>query len=339
MVPVPPNPTPIARYFMSLVGLMTALPRPAAAAIVAIGLAATILLDLVTGPVISLILPYTVIVCFAAWTLGERIGLAAALASSFVTVVVHYIELRVSMPQLGALGSAAAWAWVNRLGTSFLMVLIVSGLRSTLELERWRAATDVLTGALNKGAFEQAMRRAVLNAQRRDQTVVLAYMDLDGFKAINDAHGHSAGDEVLRVFSETAMAAIGPTGLFARIGGDEFVALLIVSDCEAGETRAEMLHARLSRVLFQTGLLATCSMGALVLRSQRIEREDDLIAFADTLMYEVKRGGKNALRIGRGDLNDAATRATLATRAPDDFQALLDQIDRAERAHATRIAA
>lgn len=339
MAPVPPNPAPVVRYFVRLVGLMTALSGPAATAITLTSFLATIALDLSTGPVMSLTLPYTLIVCFAAWTLGERIGVVTAVATSLITVTVHYVQLRASMPQLGALGPVAVLSWLNRLGTACLMVLIVSGLRSTLEMERWRAATDALTGALNKGAFEQAMGRAVAAAQRRGHALVLAYMDLDGFKGVNDSYGHSAGDEVLRAFSEAAAATIRNTDLFARIGGDEFVALLTVPDCDAGDATAEMLHARLSRILFQTGMPVTCSMGAIVLHGCQVGREDDLIALADTLMYEVKRSGKNALRIGRGDLSEAAMRAAMPPRTTDDFQKLLAQIDRADPTYLTKAVA
>ena len=145
-----------------------------------------------------------------------------------------------------------------------VMVALASGLRHSLDHARWSATTDPLTGVLNKAGFHRRLRALVSHAQRRQESLVLAYVDLDGFKGVNDGFGHAAGDTLLRDFSEQANDAIRAHDLFARIGGDEFVTLMTVPNCMLGDVAAEALHDRLSRILRETGHTVTCSMGAMV---------------------------------------------------------------------------
>jgi diguanylate cyclase (GGDEF)-like protein len=174
-------------------------------------------------------------------------------------------------------------------------------MRTALQLERWRASTDGLTGVLNKASFYQRMAAAVAAANGSDRAFILCYMDLDGFKQINDRHGHSAGDEILRLFATAAVDAIRERDLFARIGGDEFVALLSIGASEDGDYIAALVHQRLSSILARTGLPVGCSMGALIATAAQLEPIEAAVQLADSLMYEVKRSGKNALRVGRID--------------------------------------
>jgi diguanylate cyclase (GGDEF)-like protein len=92
--------------------------------------------------------------------------------------------------------------------------------RATLELER-AAHNDVLTGIANRRALEQELQRRL----GRNDEVLLAYLDLDGFKEINDRLGHAAGDHVLRIVAERLASSLRSTDVAARIGGDEFVLL------------------------------------------------------------------------------------------------------------------
>jgi GGDEF domain-containing protein len=80
--------------------------------------------------------------------------------------------------------------------------------------------------------------------------------------------------------------------------------LLTVPSCDMGDGAAEVLHARLSAILRGTGYPVTCSMGALVVEAAAVADRAELIDAADRLMYEVKRAGKNAIRIARADLGD-----------------------------------
>lgn len=279
--------------------------------------AGTIALDRFTGPQINLLFVYMIISCFAAWCLGERVGLVIGLSSVATMSIVngffsafpaegHHLPL---LPTL--------WNTAGRLIAFTLMVLLASGLRHALDQVSWRASTDPLTGVLNRGAFIRGMTGMVAQAQRRGTALMIAYVDLDGFKAVNDGHGHASGDVVLTRFAAAAEQAIRASDMFARVGGDEFALLLGLEECGQGDVIAERLHDRLTEALERTGFPVTCSMGALVLDGRQVTTASALIDAADGLMYEVKRAGKNALRVARGDLQPVTlARSAIAPVAP-----------------------
>lgn len=160
------------------------------------------------------------------------------------------------------------------------------------------ARTDYLTGLLNRhGFFEEGPR--ILSARRPDRPVSLLAFDLDHFKAINDRHGHAAGDAVLRVFAETARHAAGPDALVARLGGEEFVALLPGLDAAAARRVGESLARRFTEAALHhdgPGIAATVSIG---LATARAECGDlpALLSAADCALYRAKAGGRNRLEV------------------------------------------
>ncbi|MSP43231.1 MAG: GGDEF domain-containing protein [Alphaproteobacteria bacterium] len=103
-------------------------------------------------------------------------------------------------------------------------------------------STDELTGLLNRRGFMEGMNRALQSARRYDEEGVISFIDLDGFKAINDTYGHPAGDMVLRRVAELLLRNVRKTDLVARIGGDEFAVLLIRAVKQVGRKRAEILR-------------------------------------------------------------------------------------------------
>jgi diguanylate cyclase (GGDEF)-like protein len=263
--------------------------------------AATISIDHLAGVAISFSFLYLVAAAVAVWSLGQRRGLFLSTVAVIIGAGVRHFEFPgVSFGGRGIGLVTEAWNGFARVLSVVVVGVVVDGLRAALALERWRASTDGLTGALNKSAFQEQAALIVERARADNRAIVLGYMDLDGFKDVNDRHGHSAGDRVLRVFAEAAGKAIRDTDLFARIGGDEFVVLMSVRTCEEGDRVAELMHARLSQILRDTGYDVTCSMGALVSKSDAFDLHDGGLELADTLMYEVKHAGKNALRVARG---------------------------------------
>jgi diguanylate cyclase (GGDEF)-like protein len=291
-------------------------------------LVATVLLDHVTGAVISLSFLYIFAAAVAVWCLGERLGLVLSIVAILISAVLkHYDFVAITQQGRGIGLGAEAWNTFARILSIVIVGIVVDGLRIALALERWRASHDGLTGALNKAAFQERAGVLVRRAREQDRALVLAYMDLDGFKGVNDRHGHSAGDRVLRAFAGAAAKQIRDADLFARVGGDEFVALMAVRSCEEGDQVAEMLHGRLTKILRETGFAVTCSMGALVSASEMIDLDDGGLELADTLMYEVKRSGKNALRIARGGSLEARLHAAYPPIVNDDMVDILARID------------
>ena len=164
------------------------------------------------------------------------------------------------------------------------------------ELQK-RAFTDALTGLPNRVLFEDRLRHALARMNRANQLqveecIAVLFVDLDGFKPINDSFGHSAGDRILCVAAERLARNTRESDTVARIGGDEFLLLL-----EGVHDRAECAEAA-NRVLRALGepfnvqgklLQIACSIG-IVLHPEQGE-PDKLVANADAAMYEAKRAG------------------------------------------------
>jgi diguanylate cyclase (GGDEF)-like protein len=170
---------------------------------------------------------------------------------------------------------------------------IASAIRNATEFERHepRSLHDPLTGLPNRALFEEALERAVARAHRSDTAVGVLFVDLDGFKALNDELGHAAGDEVLMVVAHRLQSSIRGSDLAARRGGDEFG---VRCDALVDEAHAQHLATRLRAVLRQPIELAPgpVSVGASIgLAVARGEAADPgaLLRAADADMYANKR--------------------------------------------------
>jgi len=152
-----------------------------------------------------------------------------------------------------------------------------------------QAMTDPLTDLANRRAFEEQVRRAVAGANRFDAAGVLAYIDLDGFKPINDRMGHDAGDAVLIYVAEFLQNSVRLTDTVARIGGDEFAVLMVQTTPEEGERRARTLQLLLnaSHLTFEGRLISiAASMGIAPFVAGADPRE--VMRRADAAMYADK---------------------------------------------------
>jgi len=169
---------------------------------------------------------------------------------------------------------------------SILVFLLVDHrIRST-----WHANHDPLTELSNRRDFRRRGNRALRRARATGKHAALAYIDLNGFKAINDLHGHSAGDQVLAEVGKRLAAAVEPGELIARIGGDEF-ALLIerIESREATEARVAILKERIQKASIRVpGTLLEAASGIAYLPDDG-ERLDVLLGVADRRMYSNKR--------------------------------------------------
>lgn len=287
--------------------------------------------DWVTGVAVNVNVLYMIVCALAVWCLGQRPGMVLAIAAGLATAVIRHVEMG-HKGEVALNGPyAEIWNTGARLAAFMFIGIVADALRMTLALERWRGSIDGLTGALNKGAFQHQMTAAVDRARARDGALVMAFIDLDGFKRVNDEHGHSVGDHVLRTLGAGAAREIRSTDLFARMGGDEFAALMEARSCEEGERIVELLHGRLTAILATTGLDVTCSMGALVMSGRDAAFDDHVMERADALMYEVKRAGKNSFRVARGGAVGTMLHSVFQPLDDDLLAPLLGRIDLAER--------
>jgi diguanylate cyclase (GGDEF)-like protein len=194
------------------------------------------------------------------------------------------------------------WNFAVRALSMLMIASIVAAFRRAFDRTHVRATTDDLTGALTKGAFAERLPRILAARRETGSVLVFAYCDLDGFKQVNDRHGHATGDRVLIAFCRTATGAIRPRDLLARVGGDEFVMLMMTEDAGGAYRAAERVHREIRSKLVSLPTPVTVSMGAVVVEHATASDEQAFLAAADSLMYEVKRAGKDALRVAHVDL-------------------------------------
>ncbi|HSB48091.1 MAG TPA: EAL domain-containing protein [Burkholderiales bacterium] len=177
--------------------------------------------------------------------------------------------------------------------------------RQTADQLIYLAERDALTGLYNRHRFNEELARMIADAQRHDSRVALLFFDLDDFKYINDTFGHRAGDAMLiRVAGEVA-GQVRRNEMFARLGGDEFAILVPEISEEMLRVLAERITRSIAMVRFQfegQSLRLTSSLGIAVY-PEHADNVEDLIARADTAMYQAKEAGKNAWRIYRSDLD------------------------------------
>ncbi|BBI52426.1 hypothetical protein HORIV_48470 [Vreelandella olivaria] len=180
--------------------------------------------------------------------------------------------------------------------------LFIHDITERQQLERLRdqqAREDVLTKLPNRRALDERLPEAMARTRRTQQPLAVLFMDLDGFKAINDTHGHAMGDELLRVITKRLVQAIRETDYVARWAGDEFVLLLEGSEPTAIEQLADKLIQVVQEPMAagKAALNVSVSIGVALYLPASAETANELLKRADVAMYEAKRSGKAQVRI------------------------------------------
>ncbi|MFZ2406757.1 MAG: diguanylate cyclase [Methylobacter sp.] len=154
---------------------------------------------------------------------------------------------------------------------------------------------DVLTGLPNRVLLADRLQQAMIRSQRHSRSLAVVFLDLDGFKAVNDSHGHAVGDQLLVIVGNRMKAALREGDTLARIGGDEFVAVLV--DLEQPQDYelmlARLLQAAADPVMVdESALHVSASIGVTVYPQDEADA-DQLMRHADQAMYQAKQAGKN----------------------------------------------
>ena len=154
---------------------------------------------------------------------------------------------------------------------------------------------DALTKMPNRVLLGDRLRQAMLQCERRGTCLALAYIDLDGFKVINDTHGHEAGDQFLAVLAQCLKDVLREQDTLARLGGDEFV--VVLSDLQTPNDSApvleRLLEAARSRVTVGNVVLQVSASLGVTYSPQDAADADLLLRHADQAMYVAKQSGKN----------------------------------------------
>ena len=172
-----------------------------------------------------------------------------------------------------------------------------------------RALYDPLTGLANRRLLTDRMSMALVHARRNKSAMAVVYLDLDGFKQINDTLGHGAGDVLLKMAASRLVATVREGDTVARLGGDEFmIALWQVSGTDDAATVALKVIEAVSQPYGIEGRTVSITTSAGVsIYPLNGEDADTLMKSADLALYEAKRAGKNAYRISeRTDLSAVA---------------------------------
>jgi diguanylate cyclase (GGDEF)-like protein/PAS domain S-box-containing protein len=203
---------------------------------------------------------------------------------------------------IGVLGTGSAVRWISLCSRSALddqghpcgviaTFADISERRTILEQLQHQAHHDQLTNLANRRLFHKELDRAISRAQRHGCAVALVYMDLNGFKQINDTLGHRAGDAVLRALAERLTSAIREDELISRYGGDEFVALLSMLRQPSHEVQAFMERMRVTLSepirIEAVAVKVGASLGASVYPHDGSSAEQ-LLHHADAAMFAMK---------------------------------------------------
>ncbi|WP_244817605.1 bifunctional diguanylate cyclase/phosphodiesterase [Caballeronia sp. Lep1P3] len=172
------------------------------------------------------------------------------------------------------------------------------------------ATFDALTDLPNRRTATERIERAVKQARHAGNRFAILFMDLDGFKTINDSLGHSTGDEVLKAFAKRLLQCVRGGDTVGRLGGDEFVVMLenINVPGEAERLAERILEAMKKGVTVDTLSLQVMPSIGIALFPDDGESVEVLLKHADVAMYEAKRGGRSTYRFFEASMNEAAVR-------------------------------
>ena len=225
------------------------------------------------------------------WALGVGlISIACFVASSLVLGGVSPYEL-LFLSLLHVAGAIGLYFYEHQQRQAFLLAR---------EL-RWKADMDPLSGLMNHGATKQHLQRAWAMSVRDRCNIGLLMIDIDHFKQVNDGYGHEVGDRVIRALGSVLQDHLRrPLDAAGRLGGDEFVAMWFDVDPDWLVLQAAKIRQQLTRVVGPLGVSEeriTLSIGGICVQAEARTPLDRLMQQADSMLYQVKRDGRDGQRI------------------------------------------
>jgi len=207
--------------------------------------------------------------------------------------------------------------------TSFAASLVKSRhhLKSRREAEReafFAARRDVLTNLPNRRMFTELAGNALGEAWRKNGRCAVLFIDLDGFKPVNDTYGHAAGDELLVAFADLLRDEAPPSALPARLGGDEFAILLpdVFDEATAVSLAGKIQESMQQRLRISGGEVSVGATIGIALGPENGRRAEDLIHAADMAMYEAKRERRGTVRVFRQSEKQVSARIPADVDSP-----------------------
>ncbi|MCV2358490.1 GGDEF domain-containing protein [Paucibacter sp. TC2R-5] len=240
---------------------------------------------------------------FRAWRVQGGFALSLMLLVLGLSVAAHALRALTSSP--GFAGSSEHAVATNSVWLLVFIALLIAQafavlllLNSELQRSLWSMIEiDPLTGLLNRRGLKNRVGRLRQRGagDKAELGMVVAMIDFDHFKDINDRHGHAAGDAVLRGLGRLLLSHVRPNDLAVRMGGEEFAVVWQEVSAEDAVKLAERLRLSVADEIFSTeagAIQCTVSIGIAMPRSQD-EAVDDLLGRADAALYKAKREGRN----------------------------------------------
>ena len=252
------------------------------ALIVAVGI-----IDFLTGYEIAFSLFYLIPISLVTWFSGRRLGLMSATASALTW---HISDIAAGHPY--ASSAIHFWNAGIRVSFFFIVMALLSALKTALKRAEELSRIDHLTGAFNARFFLYLAQREMDRSRRYKHPLTMVYIDLDHFKTVNDQFGHHTGDEVLRAVANTASSQLRVTDVVARLGGDEFAVLLPETDQEDAQVVISKIQRSLLSEMRKNDWPVTFSIGVLTC-TEIPGTVGEMIKMSDDLMYSVKENGRN----------------------------------------------
>jgi len=207
-----------------------------------------------------------------------------------ITGIAIYSFLNSHVP--GILLFSYAFRWLNLFAGLFVVIVLVASIG---RLQRQYAATDALTGILNRHSIYSVLAQEVARAARLKISFSIILFDIDNFKTINDTHGHTVGDQILVELSGLVGRSIRQIDVFGRWGGEEFLLVLPGVEIEGAKQMAERLCVIIGQHHFGMISHVTSSFGVAMFRDDRTL--DGILHRADSSMYRAKRNGRNQVAV------------------------------------------
>lgn len=244
--------------------------------------------DFYTSSEISFSLFYLFPIILSAWFTDRKLSLVICTLCAVSWFLADTLTNQIySSPVIGYWNAIVRWVF-------FVAIAYLLPVLRELEHERTIARSDDLTGVANRRYFFQLCQNELNRAQRYNHPLTLIYVDIDDFKSVNDEFGHQAGDKLLCTFVEKTKTILRKTDVIARVGGDEFIIMLVETGLEEAKKIAPMLQKTLLEHMRIKGCPVTLSIGVITYQ-QGEAKIDDIVMRADALMYAVKKGTKNAI--------------------------------------------
>ncbi len=255
------------------------------------------IIDFKLGREFSFSIFYLIPIIFATLAFGRNVGFVFCIIATGTWFIVDQLSnAAYSHPMIGY------WNAIMRLGF-FVIITWLLPVFQELKREKQISRIDQLTGIANRRYFFELLQAELSRSQRYKHAFTIVYIDLDGFKSVNDLHGHLIGDKLLCTIVNRAKKLLRNTDIMVRLGGDEFIFLLPEMGLDAAKVTVAKIQPELLREMRINGWPVTFSIGVLSYQCGDILAEE-LVKRADKLMYLVKNKNKNKNAIAYGNYSE-----------------------------------